>query len=305
MVFTYAYRDAHGAMCTDSCEAVSRADVFAQLKEQGIHPISVKEGGSLRSGVEAKVPGGRASRARRVAAIAACIVVTASLTAWLLSDRKEKAPAATPGRAAAAPSRPASAANANKPKTRPALKVPVITTQRIEKRAEIPMPKKLEEVVVETEKAVAPEEMPKKEKPRRIFRRGVEQLLALATPATPGAPVPPLPQITDESVAEDLKAAMQEAIRPTTNDTERTLEMKLTVSEQKEEFRDLRKDGMTFTEYLNALRDKFNQEHEFLAAAHRMNDALYHDATITDEEYKAYRAELNEKLKERGLPELE
>ena len=187
-------------------------------------------------------------------------------------------------------------ARVSKSRAKKDLRFPKISNQRIEERVEIPSPKSIEEI---SEKASPVQ------KPQKIFNRGVEQLLALATPATPGAPVPPLPHITDESVADDLKAAMREAIRPVSNDTERTLEMKLAVAEQKEEFRELNKEGMTFTEYLNALRDKFNQDHEFLAEAHKMNETLYHDATISDEDYKAYRKELNEKLKDRGLPELE
>lgn len=138
-----------------------------------------------------------------------------------------------------------------------------------------------------------------------LFKHGTEQLLALATPAEPGMSVPPLPKITDESVAEDLAKAMQDTIRPTTNDTERTLEMKLNVAQQKEEFRELRDRGMTFVEYVNALREKFNEDAAYLAEARKLDESLFNDKEISDKDYKAYRAELNKSLRERGLPELE
>ena len=138
-----------------------------------------------------------------------------------------------------------------------------------------------------------------------LFRHGAEQLLAMATPTEPGGYVPPLPEITDEGVAEDLAKAMRAAIGPSSNDTERTLEIKLNVAQQKEEFRELREEGMTFVQYVNALRDKFNDDAAFLAEARRLDEALFGDAKITDEQYKSYRAELNKQLRERGLPEME
>ena len=147
------------------------------------------------------------------------------------------------------------------------------------------------------------EEVPEKKEP--MFRHGAEQLLALATPAQPGAPVPPLPKITDESVAEDLAKAMSDTIRPSPGDTERTLETKLNVAQQKEEFRDLRKEGMTFVEYVNALRDKFNEDAAYLAEARKLDESLFNDKEVSDKDYKAYREELNNSLRERGLPELE
>ena len=147
------------------------------------------------------------------------------------------------------------------------------------------------------------DDAPEKKEP--MFRHGAEQLLSLATPSQPGAPVPPLPKITDESVAEDLAKAMSDTIRPSPGDSERTLETKLNVAQQKEEFRDLRKEGMTFVEYVNALRDKFNEDAAYLAAAQKLDESLFNDKEVSDKDYKAYREELNKSLRERGLPELE
>ena len=145
---------------------------------------------------------------------------------------------------------------------------------------------------------------PKKKKV--AFKNGVEQLIALATPSTPGASVPPLPHITDEGLAQDLERAMQNVIKADEDDSEATLEKKLVVAEAKEEFRELReKEGFTITEYLNALRDQANQDADFLAEAHKMSNELYHDQTVSDEDYIKYRNQINEKLRERALPEIE
>ena len=58
-------------------------------------------------------------------------------------------------------------------------------------------------------------------------------------------------------------------------------------------------------QYVNALRDKFNDDAAFLAETRKLDETLFNDAQVSDKEYKAYRAELNKQLKERGLPELE
>ena len=56
---------------------------------------------------------------------------------------------------------------------------------------------------------------------------------------------------------------------------------------------------------VNALRDKANADAAFMAEVHKVADELYHDAGISDEDYVHYREELNQKLRERGLPEIE
>ena len=143
-------------------------------------------------------------------------------------------------------------------------------------------------------------------KPKRVFKTASEELLALATPSTPGGTVPPLPHITDEGLAKDLEKAMSNVIKADADDTEKTLTMKLTVAEQKEEFRKLRKEqGWTFTEYVNALRDKFNDDAAYLSEAHKLNDELFKDDTLSDADYEKNKKQINEELKKRGLPSLD
>ena len=99
---------------------------------------------------------------------------------------------------------------------------------------------------------------------------------------------------------------MSHVIQAEEGDTEAVLEKKVVVAEAKDQFRELRdRDGYTFAEYLNALRDQANLDADFLAEAHRMSEELYHDKAVSDEEYVKYRDQINEKLRERGLPVIE
>ena len=198
--------------------------------------------------------------------------------------------------AARRPPRPGDAAGGASAKKR--LAVPKPSGEYIEKRDEVAAPQPLEEL-----QAAMTNTPPTR---KVAFRNGAEQLIALATPSEPGGRVPPLPQITDEGVARELKEAMGHVIQAEEGDTEAVLEKKLVVAGAKEQFRELRdRDGYTFTEYLNALRDQANLDADFLAEAHRMSEEIYHDAAVSDEDYVKYRDQINEKLRERGLPEIE
>lgn len=310
MTFTVTYRSKGGGLRNEVLEARDRADVFAQAKSRGIIPTSVKEGGVLRQtqdGARKIEAGWRRHLVLRGIFAGITVVLLLAATWFLIGGKGDVQATKNPTKTVReTPSRMQNHSTDNAlimPRSEPKKKtvaknkelvLPQISENRIDRREKIPEPKPLEEL----QTAIV--------KPKPTFKHGAEQLLAMATPSTPGGYVPPLPEITDEGVKEDLERAMKDVIKPSDDDTEESIERKLTVAEQKEEFRELNASGtMTFTQYLNALRDKFNEDAEFLSAAHKMNDKLYHDAEISDEEYKAYRSELNAKLKERGLPELE
>jgi len=143
-------------------------------------------------------------------------------------------------------------------------------------------------------------------KDRSIFTNGIEQLINMALPAAPGAPVPPLPVISDEGLAGELRRAMKSKISVAEGDDERTLSRKIAVQQGKMELGELTsRREMTVAEYINALRDQGNDNAEFMKEAHALNEELYHDEKMSDEEYKSARAIINEKLRERGLPEIE
>ena len=258
-------------------------------------PNKTTRGVRRRSGVVRQRPDGK----RRWIWVSCCLALAIAAFVWIgmrADDPVENVQKPVQPKAAKANRRTATV------RARPAegQSRPSSRAAEVEKPVESVAEEVLTEVVETNE---PPKEVPARKEP--LFRHGAEQLLALATPAAPGMSVPPLPKITDESVAEDLAQAMKDAIRPTTNDTERTLEVKLNVAQQKEEFRDLQAGGMTFVEYVNALRDKFNEDAAFLAEARRLDESLFNDGAVSDKEYKAYRAELDKALKERGLPKLE
>ena len=176
------------------------------------------------------------------------------------------------------------------------LKVPKPSGKRIEQRDAVPAPLPLEELEAKL----------KEPPPKATFTNGAEQLIALATPASPGARVPPLPDLTDDGVATELEAAMNLPVVAEEGDSEEIINKKLVVLNAKDEFSELNaSEGMTFVEYLNAVRDKSNEDADFLKEALKLNDELYHDAEISDEDYQKYQAQINEKLRERGLPEIE
>ena len=178
------------------------------------------------------------------------------------------------------------------------LAVPKISQERIERREAVQAPQPLEEMRMATTNAPA-------KRPARAFRNSAEQLIAMATPSSPGTPVPPLPEITDEGEAMAVAKALKHVIAAEEGDTEAVLEKKAVVAESKEELRELMtKEGWTFVEYVKALRDRANLDAEVLADAHKICEDLYHDKAVSDADYLKYVEQVNEKLKERGLPEI-
>lgn len=255
-----------------------------------------------------KAVAGEARKARRPYAMWAAViavVAVAGASLWVFFGGGTPKERAKPEKAAEqkkpakpiAP-RPVKPVPPKKETTYEPMPMPKLSGERIETREAIPAPQSLEEMKEQAEKQA--------KKKRYPFTNGVEQLIALATPPFPGAKVPPLPPITDEAVAKSLKEAMEHTIVAEEGDSEAVLDKKIVVASAKIEFEELReKEGYGFTEYVNALRDKANADAEFLAEANKVADELYHDAGISDEAYVHYREELNKKLRERGLPEIE
>lgn len=138
------------------------------------------------------------------------------------------------------------------------------------------------------------------------YTNGVEQLLNMALPAAPGAPVPPLPIISDEAMANELARAMQNRIEVEEEDDDKAIERKMQIVQGKLEIAEVTDSGeMTVSEYVNALRDQANDNADFLGEAHKVHDEVYNDDEVTDDEYESVREKINEKLRERGLPEIE
>ena len=138
------------------------------------------------------------------------------------------------------------------------------------------------------------------------YTNGVEQLLNMALPAAPGAPVPPLPIISDEGMADELARAMQHEITADEADDEKSLERKMQIVQGKLEIAEVTDSGeMTVSEYVNALREQANDNAEFLGEAQKVHNEIFNDEEVSDEQYEAARDQINEKLRERGLPEID
>lgn len=139
-----------------------------------------------------------------------------------------------------------------------------------------------------------------------IFRNAIEQLLAMAVSDDPTMTTPPVP-ISDDEELDDatLARGLENILKPEEGDDESSLLRKITVTDLKEEFRQLReKEGWTFAEYVRALQRQHNLNAEFYAEACQLDADIYHDEKMSDSEYLAMRKQINEKLNERGLPDL-
>ena len=186
----------------------------------------------------------------------------------------------------------------NEPKAgKPASSEAVVGASSTRKRELIPPPQPIDEMVAAiTNKLV---------KKVPVFQNGAEQLIAMAIPSTPGATIPPLPDITDEWIGPSVEKAMLHTITGEEGDSVETLEKKVVVVEAKEEFAQLHeKEGWSFVQYVKALHNQATDDADMLSEAHRLASDLYNDASLSDEDYIKLRDQINEELRQRGLPEI-
>ncbi len=306
MTFSVTYRNANGAMAEETVEAAGRGDCLARMKARGITPIGIKACGD-----RAKARPSSGEKPVVAYALGIALVALAACGVWFWIGRGKDSPSNVQD----VPERPpvkVLPVKVQPAKAEPAKTEPVKTVAGDVASVTAPSKPRTktdgEEIAVAAADTAADtnrQDQAEKQKKEPLFRHGTEQLLALATPAEPGMSVPPLPMITDAAVADDLKKAMSNVIAASPDDTERTLEIKLNVAEQKEEFRELQAEGMKFSIYVNALREKFNDDAKFLSEARKMDEDLFNDEQVSDKDYDSYRKELNRHLRERGLPELE
>lgn len=140
---------------------------------------------------------------------------------------------------------------------------------------------------------------------KSAYTNGVEQLLNMAIPSTEGAAVPPLPIISGDD-AKELERALKHKLAVAEGDDEATIERKMLITQGKLELDEQRQEGgLTVSEYVNALRDQYNDNADFASEARKIDQQIYDDESMTDEDYLKAREQINAKLKERGLPELE
>lgn len=315
MTFKVTYRDKTGALRAECIEAASRPACMAECRRRGIVPVGVKESPSRLGRTKSSLSAG--SRQWHISARAASVlalVLALAVGAWFwFGSNEASVNTAVNGKDASHLGGEGWTRAPDAPKRRI---VDVPPRQGGDSAADQGRPTQPKSTVHDYDQACPPlmegspsnivdnADTPTNTPPKPLFKTGAEQLLALATPSVPGAMVPPLPYVTEESLKEDIEKAMRTVIKPEKEDTEETLERKLTIAAQKEEFRKLREQGMTFTQYLEAMREKNNDDAQLLSDAHKLDEELYHDETVSDEDYKKQRKRINEALRERGLPEM-
>lgn len=307
MDFKVTYRAPDGALRVVCIEAVSRSACMAECRRRGITPAKIAQGGGRRS-----EGGARRVGARAISAPAASVAfLVAALLAvgiwWWLAPRDTghadpSPPETTRGGVPAEASR-----RAAKPATQ---------------GSRVPAPAHVASATVSTQGPQSagrpspaaiplagdpPAEEPQQEeenKPKPHPRTAAETFLVMITPREPGERMPPAP-IPPDMDEDEVDKALSNAVKANASDDERSIQAKLTLLEQKEEFRKLREQGMTFSEYLRRLEEKFHGQAKLLDDARALNDELYNDRTISDEDYLANKQKINEVLRNEGLPPLE
>jgi hypothetical protein len=300
MTFICSYRGLDGRIRKEVVEAPSRASAMVLLKKRGITPMSVVAGASVSA------EGRPVAKALVRGAVAGIIVVGVAIAAWMMLSKPAKPVHTPPSSTKASQPSAKTVTNVSKgtkaasdgEKVRPSRRT---ASGSVRGGVEEPSPS----IAQESEAPQSPPPQPERPPlPEPLLRNGAEQLLRMATPSAPGMPVPPLPIRSDEDMGAEIKAALTNVIHATSNDTEQTLQVKMNVIEQKEEFMKLRKEGWTFTEYVKALAEKHNDEAKYLDEARKLVQELHNDATLSDEDYKKERAAINQALREKGLPEI-
>ena len=313
MTFTVTFRAGNGRRRTETVEASSRADVFKMMKSRGINPLAVKEGAV--AGTTSGSPGGRL-RSLGMALIAVALVVLAFAGARWLSSKSDSSISDEPvpesvRKAKAMPAQKLSEGKAMLPSDKPGPKrQEVVRVQPKAPADEVPPPGKVPvadtaEMSTNAPPALTPEEMLEEAKRRMKFKTAEEQLLSMVTPDEPGGEVPPVPITGEEEDTAATAKGVANVLRPEKDDDEHMLQRKLDISEMKLEYGELKKQGWTFAQYVKALAAKRNEEAADMGEARRVMEELYRDSTISDAEYAAAKKQINDSLREKGLPAVE
>ena len=307
MRFTYVYRDASGAKNTGEIVAKDRADCFAKLKERGIVPLNVREGGSAGT---AATRGG--AKAWKVALLAAAALAAAGGAWWWLAAR----PAGESRQPQGASPKQVRPARTEKPLPKPATNGPA--AKAAPKPVDLPKPletartpwtniytnRRGEEVRVGRDgKRVAmlsawqrKREEEAKHPQKRVFSHTAEAYMAMFL--NPAEAVPPPPEnFTDQQVA--LMLANKIEIDPE-KDTPDEIRQKEGVKKFKEELKGWIKDGGTFDSYLGELQKRQNMEAAKMLEARKMISEAMEKGNV-EEARELYDA-INRHFDEQGMP---
>ena len=137
---------------------------------------------------------------------------------------------------------------------------------------------------------------------RRLFKNPMDQLLSMVLPKKPGATIPPLPNIDSITFTPEEEDQLLERLAASDDDSDEKLERKEFVQALRDEYHELKKShGWRFVDYVKALEAKVNLDAEVLSESIKINETVFNDASISDEEYSKTLVKINEILAARGI----
>ena len=265
MTFLVTYRDAAGAVRTETVEAAHRAACFAQMKGRGISPISVREGtenparrhGDRHGRGAAPTPsGGKNLAARALIAVLAATLALACAWWWMTAETKE-APSAT--KAARAPEKSPDVPRS--PETAPGLAATnavAAVTNAVAEAAGTKPKERHETVSIHTnnmgkvvEKWIGADgklHMSVRYARRPVFDNASDDQLAMAVGGGGAQAIPPIP-MTAASEREFL-ASLKKPIVIAEDDSEDVKRLKEAVRDAREQMKQLMDSGMSYREAL-------------------------------------------------------
>ena len=317
MTFTVTYRGADGALVTEAVDATSRAECFAQMKERGITPMSVKEGnfaGNPRKSIHPRTSG--ASRKPITALITAIMAVAVILGTGIWwwcghAGRVTLPEPETPKKSAALP-KEVKPAEAPKPVAMKAEAQTSGTNAEASAVRNVRMEHGVEVVSVQTRTNSAGTVVEKLRladgqvienvyPPKPIFSNPSDQMIAMALSFKPGQSMAPFPSLSNMN--QDFANSLLSPIVINDDDPEDVKEQKRAVKEARAYIVAEIKNGRTVAECLNEYRDQL----EKIADRHQMAileiQKLKANGT-PEEDIVAFKKSVNELFREQGIPEL-
>lgn len=289
--FTVQYRDKDGAKAEAEYEAADRSALFKMLSGRNITPVRVVDGRL------AKKKGAKSGGAVR-GIIAGLIVVVGALAAFYFlvpsnsgeepKQNVKKQERKTNSRVTSKPAKDSGAA---------VKKGKIDAARQGADVAHAPVM-----AVDEVDESAATNIVSSSKEDRRLFKNPMDQLLSMVLPKKPGATIPPLPNIDSITFTPEEEDQLLERLAASDDDSDEKLERKEFVQALRDEYHELKKShGWRFVDYVKALEAKVNLDAEVLSESIKINETVFNDASISDEEYSKTLEKINAILAARGI----
>ena len=329
MTFTVTYRGADGALVTEAVEATNRTECFAQMKAQGIVPLSVKEGDSVsRRGRgdrrDERGKNGRAESRRRktcrdgtgkkpftvICYLFAAIAVIAAIALWWWFGRGIEAAPQDDGL-----KRPSGLVKEVTPAAAPPAAAPVATNvvRVTAKGTRIPDNVQPDEFGVLRHPGglrwVDTNDLHIVKHPRkkRLFKHHSENSIATLLTLDPEKMAPFLvgrrPKFGQRFV-DDFKASLYEEVEFPEDDTEEEREVRKAVVEVKKEMAAALERGEDIAKMMNDAQEELDRLVSYRDTLVKQLKTVKLDEKFSDADVEDFTAAANQMLKEQGLKEL-